>query len=108
MKHTFLMFDHFGEFCADGEIAKQFLKDNVLPLIDDNDLIFDFSKVRNMNSSFVNALFANLVRSQGPGILEKICFSNYNELIKLLIVSALERGLKEAPAATDVGSARDL
>ncbi len=93
------MKEEFGRFCAEGGKVLPFLYSKVFPIIDSGDrVIFDFSDVRNMNSSFGNALFANLVRKYGKQVLPHIKVINTRENVKREITSSVSFGLikKEA------------
>lgn len=93
------MMREFGTFCADGERAAQFRLERIDPFITGLDLlIFDFRGVYGMNSSFCNALIANLL-SHGPeDLLSKIKFKNCRENVRLLLESAIEIGLARIKA----------
>lgn len=93
---TIKLSDYFNEFCSDGEKSNKFLIETIIPAINDNDKVcFDFEGIRNMNSSFSNALFTNLIRKLGKDVMDKITFSNYKLNIKILISTSLSMGLKE-------------
>ena len=82
----------FGEFLADGEKAAAFRYRQIDPFIHSHEqLVLDFQGVRNMNSSFANALVANLV-SQSPEVLPKLHFVNINPRIRVTIEAALALG----------------
>jgi anti-anti-sigma regulatory factor len=84
----------FGAFCANGEKAAAFRYARIDPFVHSHDqIILDFEGVRNMNSSFANALVANLV-SQSPEILPKLHFANSNPRIRVSIESALALGIE--------------
>ncbi len=90
------LYKDFGEFCSDGNIATNYLNRNILPMIHKNKkLTIDFTNIRNMNSSFANALFANLIVLEGVEVLNNIKFTNYNDNIKVMISSALNLGKKK-------------
>lgn len=94
MKTHVRLSDEFGVFCADGERAAAFRAERIDPFIGVSDLIeIDFDGIRRMNSSFANALVANLVSQAGRGVLDHICFLNCCEAIRLQIRSAIELGL---------------
>jgi hypothetical protein len=68
----------FGTFLADGEKAAAFRYARIDPFIHSHEqIILDFQGIRNINSSFANALIANLV-SQSPEVLSKLHFININ------------------------------
>lgn len=93
MTTTICIKKHFGSLCANGDKALAFLENELIPLSDGGEeIIFDFVDVRNMNSSFSNALFANLVMKQGVSVMDRIKFKNCRENIKTLVKAALDFG----------------
>lgn len=96
MKNIILdMNKQFGSFCAEGKKAVAFLSSTIYPSLEEGHIIvFDFNNVRNMNSSFGNALFANLVRKYGDAVLGKIKVINTRENVKKEIASNISFGLK--------------
>jgi STAS-like domain of unknown function (DUF4325) len=81
----------FGSFCANGERAAEYRATEIEPYLDQTDeVVFDFDGVRNMNSSFCNSLIAPL----SGRALGKLTFRNCRKGLDVLIVSALELGLK--------------
>lgn len=83
------MHSQFGDFCARGDAAVELLKRDVYPNVSTGSIVvFDFAGVRNMNSSFSNALFANLVRKYGDEVLERVSVVNAKANIKSEIVSS--------------------
>lgn len=84
----------FGNFLADGEKAAAFRFSRIDPFVHSHDqIVLDFAGVRNMNSSYANALIANLV-SQSPEVLPKLHFANCNSRIRVAIESALALGVE--------------
>jgi anti-anti-sigma regulatory factor len=82
----------FGDFLADGEKAAAFRYARMDPFIHSHEqLVLDFQGIRNMNSSFANALIANLV-SQSPEVLPKLHFININPRVRVTIEAALALG----------------
>ena len=87
------MADEFGEFCANGELAAQVRFERIEPLASAAaQIVFDFKGVRNMNSSFCNALIANLIR-QHPDVVPKLRFINCRPNVRVLIKSAVDLGI---------------
>jgi hypothetical protein len=87
--------DQFGAFCANGDAAAQFRHAEIDPFVSLAQTIeFDFSGVRNINSSFCNALVANLVEQHSPEILKKVRFSHCRPHIQTMVASALNLGLQ--------------
>ena len=86
--------NEFGDFLADGEKAAAFRFSRIDPFVHSHEqIVLDFRGVRNMNSSFANALIANLV-SQSPEVLQKLHFTNCNARIRVLVESALALGVE--------------
>ena len=82
----------FGPFCADGQKAADFRKNEIEPFLKSEDLIcLDFAGVRNMNSSFANALVGGLI-SILPPAGPKLLFKNCGPTVKVLIESAISLG----------------
>lgn len=84
----------FGDFLADGEKAAAFRFGRIDPFIHSHEqIVLDFQGIRNMNSSFANALVANLV-SQSPEVLPKLHFININPRVRVTIEAALALGME--------------
>lgn len=87
--------DEIGEFCAEGRIGIEFMNNRVIPLLDiQESIIMDFDGVRGMNSSFANALFANLAKRYGKKIVSRLIFKNIRNNVKNEIIGSLSLGLK--------------
>ncbi len=94
------VFDSFGAFCVDAALATQIRSERVDPFLNDAEqILFDFEGVRNMNSSFCNALIANLV-TRHPEFLTRIKFANCRSNLKVLIQSAVDLGLERVQNQT--------
>ena len=93
MKLHIRLSDEFGDFLADGEKAAAFRYRRIDPYVQLHEVIdLDFTGIRNMNTSFANALIANLI-SQEPDSLKKLHFSNCNARIRVAIEAALALGI---------------
>lgn len=96
MTTTIRIKDHFGSLCANGDKALSFLDKEIMQIVESGEnIIFDFTDVRNMNSSFSNALFSNLIIRSGESTLSRIKFKNCKENIKSIINAALSYGLSK-------------
>ncbi|MCC5915643.1 MAG: STAS-like domain-containing protein [Balneolaceae bacterium] len=88
--------DEIGQTCLNSNEAIKLRISRIEPsLIEFDHIVFDFKKVRNMNSSFTNALFTGLIQ-EDPKILDKISFENCNGKIKSMIEIALMYGIKRS------------
>jgi hypothetical protein len=87
------MQERFGKFCARGELALDFLQQEVLPTAEEGRfIIFNLEGVKNMNSSFANSLFANLVMREGPLVITSVAFKSCNPTVIAFINAALQLG----------------
>lgn len=59
-------------------------------------VVLDFTRVRNANSSFINALVAGTIEQHGQSVLTKLVFKGCNAVIRVLVESAIELGLEKA------------
>ncbi|HEX9938801.1 MAG TPA: DUF4325 domain-containing protein [Longimicrobium sp.] len=93
MTLTFDIGAEFGSLCADGDAAAQFREARIDPYVGITDLIvLDFAGVRNANTSFCNALIANLMVVHGQEVLQKLRFAHCRENVKVLLCAALDLG----------------
>ncbi|KZN12167.1 STAS-like domain-containing protein [Marinomonas sp. TW1] len=93
---TYKMQEIFGIVCGDGTKALTFLKDCVLPSLQEkNSTVFDFEGVRVLSSSFSNALFGNLIINEGKSALTQIRFVNTSSLVQSEIKSGITLGLSK-------------
>jgi hypothetical protein len=89
------LFPEFGTFCADGEKAAAFRYARIDPFVQLHEkIVLDFQGVRNMNSSFTNALVANLISQNAPEILPKLQFANCNATVRVAVEAAIALGLQ--------------
>jgi anti-anti-sigma regulatory factor len=57
------------------------------------EIVLDFSGVRNANSSFINALVTGIVEQHGQRVLDQLVFKGCNPVVRVLVESAIELGL---------------
>lgn len=94
MNLSITLHEDFGAFCADGEQAARFRFERIDPYVETAEQIhFDFAGIRNMSSSFCNALLANLISQHGPSVLQKVRFTNCRSNVRVMIESAIELGM---------------
>lgn len=79
----------FGRFIGNGDDALLLLHELTPQLDSGENIVFDFLSCKNMNDSFSNALFTNMVRAFGISVLENVTFKHCNESIKTMINSSL-------------------
>lgn len=97
MKTIFQMAERFGTFLSDGDVANSFRFTEVEPaLAQGHEVIFDFSGVTNMTSSFCNALVASIVAHHVDDFASRIKFINCDPLVKQFIKGAVALGKIEA------------
>ena len=87
----------FGTFLAEGALAAAYRMKEIEPFFHAYDeIVLDFSGVRNMNSSFANTLVAPLIEQHGSEALAKLKFRNCNPVVRVMIESALTLGIERA------------
>ena len=86
-----------GAHLADGSAAAAFQHSRIEPLLQvpGEDIILDFSGVRNSNSSFMNALLSGLIEKHGEPALERLLFKGCNPVITVMVESAIELGIQK-------------
>jgi hypothetical protein len=86
----------FGAHLADGEAAVAFRLTRIEPYISlSSQVVFDFTGVRNANSSFINALIVGMVERHGEDVLARLRFKGCNPLLRVLVESAIDLGLQK-------------
>ena len=58
--------------------------------------MLDFADVRNINSSFANALIVPLIEQHGEEALKKLRFHGCNAVVRVMIESALILGVERS------------
>ena len=96
MKLELSLFEVFGQNLADGTRAAEFRLGRIDPYVDIcPEIILDFTGVRNINSSFANALIAGLIEQHGPRVLKTLVFKGCNPVARVLIEAAVNLGLRK-------------
>ena len=92
---SFKMHRIFGNMLCDSSCALKLLRGGVLNEISKGyNIEFDFSDIRFINSSYSNALFANLVRLKGFEIIPRVIISNAKDSVKMELKSAFKYGVQ--------------
>lgn len=96
------MAQEFGPHLADGDAALRFRLTRIEPYAAICPrLTLDFTGVRNANSSFMNALIANLIEQHGEGLLQRLVFKGCNPMVRVLVEAAVDLGLQKAQGRID-------
>lgn len=97
MKHELSISAEFGPQLADGTLAARFRQQQIEPYLPIcEQVVLDFTHVRNANSSFINALIAGTIEEHGDAVLTKLVFKGCNSVVRVLVESAIELGLEKA------------
>lgn len=89
--------DTFGSFLAEGALAAAYRLEKIEPFYHTyRETVLDFTGVRNINSSFANALIVPLIEQHGEEVLKKLRFQGCNAIVRVMIESALTLGLERA------------
>jgi STAS-like domain of unknown function (DUF4325) len=82
-----------GTFLAEGALAAAYRLQHIEPFYHAYaEIVLDFGGVRNINSSFANALIAPLLEQHGEDALKKLRFHGCNAVVRVLIEGALALG----------------
>jgi hypothetical protein len=83
---TVKIFKFAGEFAENKDVARKVRIDLITPSLEKGgEVVLDFEKVGFTTQSFIHALISELMRDQGPEVLEKIVFKNCNETVREII-----------------------
>jgi anti-anti-sigma regulatory factor len=97
MNHELHLAPTFGSFLAEGARAAEFRLREIEPFYHTYETItLDFTGVRNVNSSFANALLVPVFETHGREALKKFRFQNCNPIVRIMIESALTLGLQKS------------
>ncbi len=93
MKLELKLAEEFGPRLSDGERAAEFRTGRIDPYAGIcEEMVLDFTGVRNANSSFVNALVAGIIEHHGIEVLDRLVFKGCNPVIRVLVESAISLG----------------
>jgi hypothetical protein len=102
MKLVLSLAEEIGPHLADGAKAAGFRSRRVEPYVDlCEEIVLDFTGVRNANSSFVNALVAGIVEQHGARVLDRLVFKGCNPIIRVLVETAIDLGLQKIEGRID-------
>ena len=80
-----------GDFAENKDIARKLRIDKILPALQkQQEIILDFKNVGAATQSFIHALISDLIRNEGPKVLDKISFKNCNETVTKIIKIVIE------------------
>ncbi len=83
---TIKLLDKVGAFAENKDIARDLRIHTIVPLLKNGEkIVIDFHGVEGATQSFIHALISDLIRQNGPEVLEKISFKNCDESIKKII-----------------------
>jgi hypothetical protein len=69
-------------------------------------MTLDFTGVRSVNSSFMNALLAGLVEEHGMSAVDRLTFKGCNPAVRVLVEAAIDLGLQKAELRTEPARGR--
>ncbi len=80
------VYDRAGEFAENKDTAAQIRQQQVSPALFAGETVqLDFTGVDGATQSFVHALIAELIRSEGPEVLGRLDFHGCNRTIRSII-----------------------
>jgi hypothetical protein len=102
MKHELSLAAEFGPQLADGEAASRYRVAQIEPYLDIcEQVVLDFTGVRNANSSFMNALVVGIIEQHGRTVLPKLAFKGCNPVLRVLVEAAVSLGLRKVEGRVD-------
>ena len=102
MKLELRLSEDFGPHLADGAAAAEYRMGRIEPYVElCEQVVLDFTGVRNANSSFVNALIAGLVEQHGRRVLNILMFKGCNPVLRVLVAAAIDLGLQKIQGRID-------
>jgi len=96
VKHEIHLREQFGPRLSDGSSAYGFRVSNIDPYLNlpnCDQVVLDFTGIRNANSSFVNALISGLLEQHGEEALGKLVFQGCLPTVRVLVEAAIELGM---------------
>lgn len=98
MIHEIQLREHFGSRLSDGSLAYGFRVSGIDPYLNlpnCDQVVLDFTGIRNANSSFVNALISGLFEQHGAEALGKLVFRGCLPIVRVLVEAAIELGMSK-------------
>lgn len=87
----------FGAFLAEGARAAEFRLRELEPFLHAYETItLDFTGVKNINSSFANALIVPLIEAHGMDALSRLRYRRCNPVVRVIIEGAINLGVARA------------
>lgn len=88
---TIRIVDRAGAFAEDKDIAAQMREEDLRPALDRAEKVrIDFTGVDGATQSFVHALISELIRRNGPSVLDKIDFRKCNPTVRSVVEIVVE------------------
>jgi hypothetical protein len=83
--------DKAGNFAENKDVARDMRLHIILPTLQKGEkIILDFKDVEGATQSFIHALLSDVLRSQGPDVLDHISFKNCNKTVQKIISIVVE------------------
>lgn len=81
------LLNFIGKFAENKDIARDLRLNQIIPALEKNDadVVLDFSGIDSATQSFIHALISDLIRKQGPEVLDRMSFKSCNETVKKII-----------------------
>ena len=79
------IYEKTGSFAEYKDIARDIRVKEILPCLDENEVLLDFEKVESATQSFIHALISDIIRKKGINILDRLYFKNCNDTVKKII-----------------------
>lgn len=88
---TIIVFNKTGGFAENKDIARDVRIKLITPTVKKGkQVILDFKNIDSVTQSFMHALISEVIREQGPEVLNLILFKNCNETVKNIVNIVVE------------------
>lgn len=85
------LFKRVGSFAENKDLARDIRLVEINPaLVAGQRVVLDFSGIESTTQSFIHALISELIRADGPEILDRVSFKNCSATVKKIISIVVE------------------
>lgn len=83
---TIRIYKSVGAFAENKDIARDIRLERIVPALKKGqDVVLDFHGVEGATQSFIHALISQVIRDNGPPVLDKVAFKDCNETVRKII-----------------------
>ncbi len=80
------LFEKTGSFAEDKDVARNIRIKLIDPIIKKRgEIVLDFNNIESITQSFMHALISEVIRKNGPEVLDSIYFKNCNKNVENIV-----------------------